>query len=244
MAHRAALSLMMLCMLCACNRPDAWDCIKTTGSASLVNRPLPPFRCVRLFHNLRVNLIQDTLECVEIRGGKNLLPSIGTQVVGDTLYLKNHNTCNFSRNLQDSIVVFLHYKKLQYLRYEGMGYIHLVNPLKDSIFIFESWNGSGGIQGEIDVKVASFAVHTGPADVLIKGKADVLYVYGAGQGVVKTRDLNAHDVYLTHKGSNDWEINTTRALYATLFSDGNVAYWGAPPVVMATVKGKGKLLPE
>lgn len=226
----------------SCNKPDAKDIIKTTGKIITEKRYLNNLVAVKLFDRIHLVLVQDSLNFILVKAGKNLLPKIKTEISNDTLTIDNLNKFNFLRNFKDSIITELHLKNLNYLRYESAGNIWTQNKFKLSKFSLDSWNGSGMVDLDMSCNEISFAFHTGPGDLNLKGEGSDLYLYCAGQGFLNTEKFDSKRVQINSIGSGGITVRAEEQLLVDIGGEGNVYYYGNPPVVKKKNFGKGDLV--
>jgi hypothetical protein len=226
----------------SCNKPNVWDCSKTTGKIVSEKRELNNFYAVKLYKRIHLLLIQDSMDYIDIKAGKNLLPKITTEIQNDTLIITNNNKCNFVRNFTDSILVELHFTNVSYLRYESSGNVSSKGKIVLSKFNSDTWNGSGKIDLDLICDDVSFAYHTGPADLILRGKGERIYLYCAGQGYLKTQNFSAKKAQINSIGSGGILVNSAQELIGDMGGEANVEYYGNPSVVAINNFGKGKLI--
>jgi hypothetical protein len=243
MENRKTFSLIFLSIiLISCNKPNVWDCSKTTGKIISEKRELNNFYAVKLYKRIHLRLIQDSLNFLEVKAGKNLLPKISTEISNDTLVIDNFNNCNFMRNFTDSIIVYLHFSDLNYLRYESSGDVISIGKISVKKFSSDTWNGSGKIELDLNCNDVSFAYHTGPGDLFLKGSGEKIYLYCAGQGYLNAESFSAQKAQINSIGSGGIKINSTRELLGDMGGEANVEYFGNPDIVAINNFGKGKLI--
>jgi len=243
MENRKTFSLIFLVLiLFSCNKPNTWDCAKTSGKIVSEKRNLTNFYAVKLYKRIHLRLIQDSLNFLEIKAGKNLLSKISTEIFNDTLIIDNNNRCNFMRNFTDSIIVELHFSTVNYLRYESSGDIISLGQLSLNKISSDTWNGSGKIDLDLICNDVSFAFHTGPGDLVLKGSGEKIYLYCAGQGYLNAENFISKNAQINSIGSGGIKINSTSELFGDMGGEANVEYFGSPSFVAINNFGKGKLI--
>jgi hypothetical protein len=68
-----------------------------------------------------------------------------------------------------------------------------------------------------------------------------LNVY-AGNGKFRGRNLQAQDIKIFHRGSNDMEIAPVQSLEGTITGTGNVILYNVPPVINISELYTGRLI--
>ncbi|MFN5629974.1 MAG: head GIN domain-containing protein [Bacteroidota bacterium] len=243
MENRKTLSLIFLSIvLISCNKPNSWDCAKSSGKISTEKRSLTNFFAVKIYKRIHLRLIQDSLNFLEIKAGKNLLPKVSTEITNDTLVITNKNKCNFMRNFTDSIIVVLHFTSLNYLRYESSGDIISVGKIASNKFCSDTWNGSGKIDLDLNCNDVSFAFHTGPGDLDLKGSGKKIYLYCAGQGYLNAEKFISEEAQINSIGSGGIKIYSTKSLSGDMGGEAMVEYYGNPGIVAVNNIAKGKLI--
>ncbi len=243
MENRKTFSLIFLLIIfSSCNKPNSWDCSKTSGKISTEKRSLTNFFAVKIYKRIHLRLIQDSMNFLEIKAGKNLLPKISTEIKNDTLVIDNQNKCNFMRNFTDSIIVELHFTNINYLRYESSGDIISVGKIAANKFSSDTWNGSGKIDLDLNCNDVSFAFHTGPGDLVLKGSGKKIYLYCAGQGYLNAENFVSNEAQINSIGSGGIKIYSSKSLSGDMGGEANVEYFGNPDSVAINNFGKGKLI--
>ena len=197
---------------------------------------------MKLYKRIHLRLIQDSLNFLEIKAGKNLLPKISTEITNDTLVITNKNKCNFTRNFTDSICVELHFTDLNYIRYESSGDINSKGQLSLKKISSDTWNGSGKIDLDLICSDVSFAFHTGPGDLILKGRGEKIYLYCAGQGYLNAEKFSSKSGQINSIGSGGMKINSSEILLGDMKGEADVEYYGNPSFVAINNFGKGKLI--
>lgn len=242
---KSILYFILISFIClqSCKKDDLCNCMESTGSRITTARITETFNSIELNNNIDVILTPDTVHYVEISCGKNLQDGIKTDVVNGRLKIRNVNKCNWLRDFKNEFILNIHYVSIQQITNNGSGNLSCADTLRENYLKVDSWNGTGSLAflfngGEIYLKV-----HTGPADMIAGGKADLLYIYAAGNGYMKTADLEARNVYVTTNSTGDCEVFPQQELEATINYNGDVYYKGTPVVISKIITGKGRLIP-
>ncbi|HXC04628.1 MAG TPA: DUF2807 domain-containing protein, partial [Bacteroidia bacterium] len=224
---------LVLSLFSSCSKqPAICDCFKSTGSDAHEDRPVSPFTNIQLENKVDLVLTQDTVEHIYVVAGKHLIDKIETSISGGTLYIRNHNICNFVRSLGREITVYVSVKNLNTINYDGAGNVTCTNTLRDSCIDIESHDGSGIVTLDINARVIHTTIHTGPADIRVTGTTPLLYVYSGGNGVIHAESIACPQIYLTEGGTgslyaaSDGSVNSL--LDYEIDSPANVYFYGHP----------------
>jgi len=244
---------MLFCILffSECKKENLCDCFKSTGGDITSVRNVPPFHYIHLEGKIDLVLTQDTVEHVSVVAGGHLIDKIETSVGHDTLYLRNHNICNFVRGYGRRITVYASVQYLRELLYWGAGDVTCTNTLTgltgtDTIVGVQSFEGSGNVALSVNAKASNVTIHTGPPDIHISGSVSGFYVYNTGNGVIHTDEIRADRIYLTSDCTGDTYVRSTATTSSYMKVDihgiGNVYCTGTPATLLQTQTGSGKLI--
>jgi hypothetical protein len=233
--------LVFYCSIAACKKANRFDCIKRTGEIQTDSRPLNNFDIIDVQNNVDILLIQDSVCYTVIEAGKNLISNIETSVVGNKLMVKNNNRCNYTRSYKHAIKIYIHFKKLNELIYEGTGPITSLNTIKNEVFTFNSWDGTDTVKLKLDVPLVYTNIHTGVADLHITGESEQLYAYAKGSGSFKMQEFKCKNVYINNSSTSDQYFWAEKKLEALLQYVGNTYYKGMPSEIIKTKTNKGEL---
>ncbi|MFI5151152.1 MAG: GIN domain-containing protein [Bacteroidia bacterium] len=227
-------------------QPAICDCFKSTGSDIRQDRPAPAFTNIQVESKVDVVLTQDTIERIYVVAGKHLIDKIETSVSGGTLYIRNHNICNFVRSLGRQITVYVSVRHLNTINYDGAGNVTCTNTLRDSCIDIESHQGSGSVTLDIQAQVIHATIHTGPADIRVTGSTPLLYVYSGGNGVIHAEAIACPQIYLTEAGTGTLYAATDGSANSLLDyeidSFANVYFRGHPATIQEKLTSTGRLI--
>jgi hypothetical protein len=239
--------LLCLFLLSGCIKENLCDCFHSTGSDIREDRDPHPISKIQLEGKIDLVLTQDTTEHIYVVGGKHLIGQIETSFGQDTLFIRNHNICNFVRTYNRRMTVYVSVHHLNDLLYNGAGEVSCTNTLRDSVLGVESRDGSGHVDLTLATSTSYATIHTGPADIRLRGSAPLMYVYSAGNGVIHTEGIQSEQIYLTNRGTGDLYVGSTASpssiLSLSLSAIGNVYCKGRPGTIqILNESGSGKLI--
>jgi hypothetical protein len=227
----------------SCGKGHECDCLKSTGDIVTETRSLNEFNKISLEDNINLFITEDSTFSVIVEAGKNLLSSIKTDVTDSCLYLKNENKCNWVRSFRKKVNVYLKCRKIKsIICSSASGNITSTDTLHLDHFQLDNWSSSGTIDLTIVAQNSSFKLHTGPADLNIKGTSTDNYIYAAAGGKADLRNLITDHTTVNNLSSNSCYVNVKNNLDYTITDIGDIYYTGNPVISSAHNSGSGKLI--
>jgi hypothetical protein len=236
--------LLIVCMLIfnSCKKDSFCNCLKSTGGTVTEVRYLTEFNKLEIKKNVKVFIVQDSVSIAKVTCGKHLMDGVSTEVIDGKLTITNKNRCNWSRSFQNEFIVELHCPNLVDIRYSTSGDLVMLNRFKvDSLFI-ESGLGSGSIVLDLDVRALYAVLNTSVADLTIKGKVDLSYLFANAQGFIDAREVENSYTYMRTNATNDCKVKVNDHLDAEIEAEGNIYYYGSPGTVNLKKTGTGNLI--
>jgi hypothetical protein len=163
-------------------------------------------------------------------------------VDGDTLIIKNQNSCNFVRRYGIPINVYVSVIELKDLYLYGYGTINSIDTLTlDSLRIF-GWGATSEINLTLNANHVGFHHSTGSINLNIKGNTHSCFIYSAGFAIGDVSELLSINTYVTSLGTGDFKVHASQSLSVEISSFGNVYYKGSPIQIDTVILGSGKLI--
>ncbi len=234
--------LILAIIIISCNDENKFDCLKNTGDIITENRAVSDFNEIDVDDKINLFINHDTVNKIVVEAGENLLESIKTSINDKTLTIRNKNKCNWVRSFENEINIYISVKELNKISYNGSGNITSTNTIESKNFTLDVWNGSGNIDISINSELSYINMHTGYAEVKVKGFSQNTYVYNAGNGPSLLVDLESNQTYIRSKSINDCYINVNFLLNAEIENIGNIYYKGNPATVNTNITGSGSLI--
>lgn len=226
-----------------CKKENLCDCFKSTGHITIEDRITEPFSSIFLSENVNLYLIQDSIFNIKVQAGKNLLPLIKTRVENGSMYISNDNKCNWVRSYKPDVNVYISMPSLLFIEYTGCGNICMQNTFTGDSIYFDSKNGSGTVNLNLDIKKCYLIINTGPVDVIAKGKADELQLYYIGNGMIHFEELPTNYTFINNKSTGNCYLNVCNLLIYNITCSGNIYYTGNPSQIQGGITGSGRLIP-
>ena len=225
--------------LLSCQKENAFDCIKSTGSIKTEIRPLEKFRTLRIFDNLEVTVVKDSVHFVEVTAGENLLKNIQTEVKNGELSLRNINKCNWVRSYDKPFKIRLHVKELRDVFHDGDATLSSENIFPtDTLFLHIT--GAGDTDLELKTESVWLDIYE-LGEVRLRGTNNHLTAYILSMGSLKAEDLQNKEAGLKLTDQGQAFVQVSRVLTAEINGPGNVFYTGSEPQIKTFGNGPGEV---
>ena len=239
-------NIIWLCLtaflLTGCEKFAGEDCLKSTGETTIEHRTIDPFEHIVLEDNINLIITQGDEEAVSVKAGENLLESIITEVNNNELTIKNENKCNWVRDFNKEIDVFLTVRNLYSITYRSSGLILSTNTIVTDSLNIAVWDGTGTIDMDIQTRVSVMSIHYGSVDFHIRGQSNVGYIYAGSYGPFFCEDLITTFMFMDNRGSNDCYVRCQKQLEVQIEYTGSIYYTGNPEIIKADITGTGQLI--
>lgn len=234
--------LFTLSLSFSCSREQPDDCFTNTGPQITESRPSESFTTIELYDNVNLVLIPGTTYDLKVEAGKNIIDAVTTVVENNKLVIHNTMSCNWVRNFNKEITVYVTAPALFEIRYEGSGDITTQSQLTFDSLQFSVWGGAGTFNLDLNVIKLNLAMHYGTVDYHVKGRSLITTVFANSYGPFYCNELISNIVYIRNSGSNNCYVHAVHVLEAEITSVGDIYYSGNPYEVKSNITGSGKLV--
>jgi hypothetical protein len=234
--------IIILLFTVSCEKASVGDCFKSTGSIVQEERPVTGFHTVVLHDNVNLVLESSGENHLTIEAGKNLMKKIVTEVHDSVLTIHNYNSCNWVRSYDKPVTAYLSFAKLDTLVYRSIGNVTSDDTVRVGNLEIDVKEGAGEIGFTVSAIILHCNLHYGTADIKMKGRVGVCYVYSNSFGLIDNRNLDADFIYLDTRSSNDIYVQVHKVLGVTIDNIGNVYYTGNPYDISLVQNGTGQLI--
>lgn len=195
-------------------------CFDTPGKeASLTIPVVAEISSLEIYDDLNLILIHDTVDFIEITGGKNLINNILISEDEAKTSFKNDNKCLFMSN-KDDIYISVHYKQLKALGLFGYGDIMSVNSITENLTVYgDDCYSTIGLNVDNDSTYLSLS---GAPQLTLKGHSDYLYAYTVGKGNFFLQETQTHLCHGHNRGIGDLHIHADQNYIVELRSRGDI----------------------
>lgn len=234
-----------LWLLQACTKADNRRCFKSAGEDAEKEIPLESFNKLLLREKIQYVLVQDTVEKIVLKGGKNLLNFIEYSIVDGKLEVSNENTCAFLRSFKKKVIAEIHFKELINLHFEGTEPLTNEGTLQLNWFTFLIRDGAGSVDLRINADAVYATVSHGWGDFTFSGQVNHANLNVKSNGYCNTYGLQVMDsITVVSNTQGTLKVNAANTQFkAEINGDGDIWYIGNPiGTPIFNRYGKGELL--
>jgi hypothetical protein len=227
-----------------CKKANERTCWKSSGEQTTKIIPVTSFEKLELYEHIKYTLIQDSLNFVEIKAGKNLIDLIDISSENSILKIENLNKCNFLGYQKRKVAVEIHLKELKEIYFRGTDSLVNKGILNLNNLNVEIEDGAGSINFNLNSKSLNFLIPHGWGDFTLKGIANFLRVDIDGSGFFDTRNLQVQDsISILSISPILSKINAENCkLKVELNGDGDLWYYGIPTILQKNEYSKGRVV--
>ena len=230
----------------SCKKPSDRSCFKTTGSIIDKIIPLGSFTKIDLGPYIQYELIQDTINFIEISAGENIINFISSDIEEGKLVIENNNKCRFLRYKKEKVIAKIHFTTLNSIFYHGSEPLISKDTLDFSAttLTIDANETSGSINLKLKAKTIYLNNSNGTPDIEFSGSCDFFKISIIANGTFSAKNLFVKDsIYLQYASSLYSELQSTNCkLKAELSGVGNVGYFGVPSLILTNYYNSGRLI--
>jgi hypothetical protein len=234
---------LLAMLLPGCNDERAFDCVKSAGSLTSDIREVGPFSVIMLHDNVDLLLTNQANTTATIEAGRNLLPKIRLETRGDTLFIFNTNTCNWTRSYKRGIRVTLGVQQ-ENLTVQCMGYgdVSSSDTLQVGSLSVLSLEGGSDIRLNVAINKGWFYTNS-HSHMQLAGTAESSFMWiNRGIGRISAEALRVQQCHALNNGNNEIRVYPIQELVAEIPASGTVAYYHEPASLTSIITGSGKLV--
>lgn len=229
----------------SCAKENMGDCFKTASNVVKRERDVSNFNTIRLEDKIDLYITQGNYYKVVIETGQDLQSNIKTDVTDSTLQIKNINKCNFIRDPQATLKVYVTLPRLRMVRNGGVGTIYFENQyVGDSMDV--RIGNSGDVHINVNLKYLATSTH-GNGDLYATGSVDYSSHYTNGTNFLFLKDLTIKDrISVNSHTIGDCNIKSPQngIMDLEIWESGNIYYTGNPGKINLNSQGTGQLYKE
>ena len=248
MKMRNILYIFFTLLLLTCDSENANDCFQTSGKIIQQEIDISSFESILVNRDIELIIEEGIDFSVLVETGENLLNDIEALVVDNQLRLKDNNTCNYVRDYGIT-KVFVSAPDLKSIRTSSQYEVSSNGVLNFSnITLYsEDFNTPGTFTvGDFRLQINSSElriISNNISSFYISGEVEDLYVgFFSGAGRFEGKDLNAQNVTVSHRGSNDMLVNPQVSLSGVLRGTGDLLSFNNPDIVEVEQLYTGRLI--
>ncbi|PKQ66575.1 GIN domain-containing protein [Raineya orbicola] len=235
--QRSNFYLWWLFFLISCSPKD---CLKSTGSIRKEFRAVPFFNKLYTYDNISIVLQEN--DSLFVEAGENLLEKIILEVREDSsLHIRNQNTCNFTRNYNTPVRVYVGVKNLFYIKWQSFGNLESNGKIHFSHLQMDFTETNPKISLEVQ-SLGLYLFSNAGAEFSLKGKTDFFSFYHLGYGKVNASEMLSKNATIINEGQNHIWVRTSDTLKAEIRSSGNIILSQIPQRQEVKITGTGKIV--
>ena len=243
------------CLLLASSCGISEDCFKGNGNQITQTFPFDNFTKIKVYDGVGLVVKEGPNYEVKIKTSDNIIDDLDVKLVGDMLVVKDNSTCNIARDYGQTIVYVtvpdgsilpliqeleLHCKTEQKIQSEGI----LHAPIVRLFSIGDDGDGAG--TGDFYVTVANLQLvieSNNVSNYYINGHCnEMLLNFYFGNGRFYGAALEAENIRVFHRGSNDMFVYPVQKIEGIINATGNVFLENVPPIVNVEEVFRGRLI--
>ncbi len=243
MKQLVLIGVLMITVV-ACKKAEDRRCFKSVGESATKEVIVEAFDKLFLGAHIKFELIQDTEEKVVLKGGKNLLNFITTDIVDGVLRIENKNKCNFLRSFSKIVTAEIHLKDIVNIEFEGTEELLCINQLNVGDLAITIRDGAGKFNMNLDANSLHFVITHGWGNYELVGQVNYLNMEVRSNGFGTSYGLSVSDSVLVKSSSTEnLMINADGCLLRTqTFEAGDIWYKGIPSLIEHHSYGDGQLV--
>ena len=117
--YKSCFFLLLFLLFIGCKKQNERSCFKSSGKLVTKTLVQGDFTNLILHPFVEYELIQDSINYVEITCGENLFPFIDVQVQDSALTIANNNKCRFLRGYDKNVKAKIHINLLYNIYFDG-----------------------------------------------------------------------------------------------------------------------------
>ena len=214
-------------------------CSATVLAQRTEKRDLETFDEISFTTNGTIYLRQGNTQKVELKGDREDLDEIRTEVRSGRLFIGKKSDNWLSWNSNSRIEFYITVKNLNAITISGSGKVYGESKFNTD-YLEISIPGSGKLELEANAKSLDVSV-SGSGKLLLKGEGSSSEISISGSGKVDAEDFIAESHRIRISGSGSCYIHADKSIDARISGSGSVRYKGDPSKVNSRSSGSGKV---
>ncbi len=227
-----------------CKKTNERTCWKSAGEQTTKIIPVTAFEKLELYEHIKYTLIQDSLDFIEIKAGKNIIDLIDISSINSILRIENLNRCNFLGYQKRKVAVEIHIRNLKEIYFKGTDSLVNIGILNLNNLNVEIEDGAGSIDFHLNANRLNFYIPHGWGDFKVKGFTKFFKVNIDGSGYFDTQKLQVQDSISVFSISPILsKINADNCkMKVELNGEGDLWYYGNPTILLKNEYNSGRVI--
>ena len=242
--YKSLLILLIFSFLIGCKKPNERSCFKSSGKQVTKTLVKGDFTNLILHPFVEYELIQDSINYVEITCGENLFPFIDVQIQDSALTIMNNNTCRFLRGYDKNVKAKIHINLLYNIYYDGTNNVYSDDTIKASYCTIKMREAGGDMNLKLKCKELYVSKSNSTGLLVLKGRTNKARYENTSLNKFDASQLVVRDsIFFLNQGYGDMYLYTKLIdVFGRIENQGNVYYYGQPALTQIEEKGKGKFI--
>jgi hypothetical protein len=249
--HILLISLLFIVTGCGTSE----DCFKGNGNRITQIFPLDNFTKIKVYDGVGLVVKEGPNYEVKIETSDNIIDNLDVKIEENMLVVKDNSTCNLARDYGQTRVYVtvpdgnvspliqeleLHSKTEQ--KIESQGTLH--SPIVRLFSIGDDGDGAGTGDFYIMVDNSQLVVESNNvSNLYVNGHCnEMLLNFYFGNGRFYGENLEAENIKIFQRGSNDMIVKPIQKIEGTIYATGNVILKNVPPIVDVEEVFRGRLI--
>lgn len=230
----------------SCKKSEDRRCVKSAGADTELVHEVDAFNKLDIGPNMKVILVQDSVEKVIVRGGANLVNFIQLDVTDGVLTIVNDNTCNFLRSYKHVVEVEIHLINVFNVLFKGTKELSCSNQLNLPYLTFVIEEGAGKCNLNLNCNSLYLGSGFGWGNYEVEGQTNYLKVDLRDNGFGDLYGLQIQDSATVISSSSErMKINLDGTFARVETSSyGDIWYVGTPTFLEYYQYGEGELIDQ
>jgi hypothetical protein len=236
--------LILTLALISCKKPNERQCLKFKGD--LINKrvEISPFETLKIYDYIEVELVQDTINFLELIGGQNEISFISVNRVDKELILLNENKCRWLRSGKEKPKVIVHFVNISKIEQWGSEPLKTVNSITVPSLQLVFMEVTCDAKIELDVVDLVVSLEPGFTLLQLKGEADNFKVVCKKSCQVNSELLKVNNnlVFLNYGNSDSYISAPANNMKVQINYSSNIFYKGTPTNIDLDEFSTGRLI--
>ncbi len=235
--------LSILLLMPICNSCEMDKCWHGAGQNTSQVYETGYFREANARSMFEIILVQDSVYYIELQGGDKVLDYAEVNITDSIVYLDNSNECYFLRDYE-KIKCYLHYSDNLHLNIIESCKVTSQNPVTSNLVL-----SVPAEIAEVDILLNNsnffFYNHkTSGGSYTFRGYSDHCNISGYYSARLFLSGFTSREMHINNSSIGDMHVNAEDVLEVEIHNKGNIYYSGSPEIIIDSLTGSGKLLPQ
>lgn len=243
MEKQVAIITLSLLILFSCKKENKSSCIKSHGQEITETIEIDSYSVIDISGHVNIEINPNQKSIAELTGGKNILPLIQCEVINDTLYINNNNTCNWARSYDREINITLYCDSLEGIVNRSTGKLLSTDTIRNkNTFTLKGKAMNGETNLTLSANRMDFNYLDGTSTVYLSGKVNIASFYCKSLGYIEASNLFSGETIVNHYGTGELNVYSSIYLRGWINHTGNVYYNGSPKTIDVDEFNSGELI--